>query len=251
MGGEDDPVAAAEAVISALSPLVWWKFDEGAGDTVTDYGSAGADLTLAAAGAHPTWVSSGLSFDGNDHATAGPITYTGTTASMVWAAAATSVGGGGTFLYCHGDIQSGVDTCSTLMGYGTTAGTSFRLDVSDNGDQDDATHTELTENDVVDHAGDAWHTLGWNWDGSVATLYVDGAAEAAPTNSGTATGIYHSTDTFALGGLWSNNAIVAAVRYQGLLGYMLIFDGELTAQQMSDLHDALSTIMSARGITLP
>ena len=54
-----------------------WRFDDGPGQQVTDYGGNNHHITLPSAPNTPTWQSSGLSFDGvDDYATSSNMTIT-------------------------------------------------------------------------------------------------------------------------------------------------------------------------------
>jgi hypothetical protein len=243
-----DPVAAAEEVIAGFEPLFWAKINEGTGTTITDHGSAGEDAIFASDSAAPTWVSTGISCDGGDFAaTANPVNPSGDALTVM--AVVNNGAGSGTLqgIVFNGDVAG--NQFQFHMSFGGASGETFICELSEDGTN---TNVDQVEDDGIAYNTNAWHSLAFTFVSGTMLLYTDGAAATSPnTNTNLAETIFQTTQPLYLAGFISGGAILAGLGLQGILGYVLIFDAGLAAEDIAAIHAALKTIMAARGVTLP
>lgn len=232
-------VQAAEAVIAALGPYYFYKFDDGTGSQLTDYSSNARHATLdLTAGETPTWVGHpSISFDGGDNIQT-PISDSPTTFEL--------------FLVVLGDAG-----CQDF-------GMPLALFGDDNFDNNcmiqlfrqaspaiDVTYRTKggsSHNGSADVFDDGWHLINvWTPTASTLSATVDGAADV------TAQSITELTTTSGEpGGIGARNAGGSTqLGFTGSIAYLVLFDGALSSGNRAAVRSALITIMAARGIFLP
>jgi hypothetical protein len=223
--------------------LAEWRFDDGAGTTLTDYSGNGHDGTLGADGAAPTWTAEGLSFDGGD-IVAVPSFNPSSAEITVWVVIKQpTLPSTDEFFFCSGDFIG--DGISYFMSFGQ-GGHTFRAAASDDGTLD-AGHNIDKENVATDWADGAWHALAFTYSGSELKLYGDGALLSF-SGGGTASGLFNITENVIIGALLVGTPIAP---FSGSIAYITINEIVMDGDQLAAQYAALAAIMAARGITLP
>jgi Concanavalin A-like lectin/glucanases superfamily len=222
-----------------------WRFDDGAGQVLTDHAGGHHGQLGSTAGSDandPAWTAAGLSFDGaNDYVYTTDWAFPSPDfhVDVVGRFNSVSLGGGTDFVATFGTTRTGAadDDTSPLILFreGNTASIRIRIG---NG----------TTN-VLSNAGgivfdDQWHHLSIDYDGSQLTLAVDGV-DALVQNIGLTPNTITASTLF---GIWHNLVLLPA---SVTLGYVTVYEGVLSSEQKAQQSAALAAIMAARGITLP
>lgn len=228
-------VADPEAVIAALNPVAWYKFDEGAGATAADSSGNGFDLTSLIG----SWITGGYDFGTSIYlapagVTAAALSHDGANPkTMVVAAKAAQVSAG--------EIPFGVEWHISPHNNGErwsfrSRNTEDHLRLEIQGEGHDSA---LTLSD------DAWFVASCKTSGSTlstGSLSLNGTHEAL-----IGTGVTIATKT--TNRLQINSANNVAQRTD--LGYLLLFPAALSNSDIDNLRAALIIIMANRGVTLP
>jgi hypothetical protein len=235
---------AASPAIVQDGLVAEWRFDDGAGQVLTDYASRRHGQLGSGAGTDsndPTWVAGGLSFAGAH--TSGDNDYVDTSA---WSFPSPEyhVDLVGRFT---GSAAPGVDF--VMIGGGTDDNTTpfvtFREGATGainarvgNGA---AETTQLFTGTVFD---DGWHHLAFDYDGVDMTLRIDNGAGETKTFSRTPNA---QTGATRFGTFFSPSLIP----FTGILGYCAVYDRTFSAGENAQQNASLAAIMAARGIALP
>lgn len=236
-GFEGESFAFAEQYIENLAPVGWYKFNEGAGSTVTDYGSAGADLALSGSGG--AWVTGGHDSDGTAWwDAASGLGITGTDARTVLVACAPQAAPATNHIMSVEWIGAGVNGQRWTLRQDPND-TFLRLEIAGEGYSD-------SNNTLVTLANGTWALVGASMSAAGnaledCQLYANGNAEDAVG----AVVTINTQGDFQVGTFGTTGLV------NWLVGYVLVFDYELSASQFTNVRTALTTIMAARGITLP
>jgi hypothetical protein len=235
--------ATTPQVIVAEGLVAEWRFDEGAGQVLTDHagghhgqlgGTAGADAN------DPTWTAQGLSFDGsNDYVYTTDWAFPSPQFHVDIVGYFASTGGGTDFVVVFGTTRTGAgdDDTSPLILFREGATASLRIRIGDG-----ATNVLSSPGGTV--FDDAWHHLSIDYDGSQLTVEVDGTVAISQTIGLTPNTITAST----LFGIWHNLALLPATM---TLGYVTAYDGTFSSGQKAQQAAALAAIMAGRGVALP
>jgi len=80
-----------------------------------------------------------------------------------------------------------------------------------------------------------WHHVGYVYDGSTITIYVDGAVDTNGANNPKtySSGIFNGSNAFVLG----NSGLAASDGFDGLIDEAIIFDRALTAQEVAYIYN--------------
>ena len=207
-----------------------WRFDDGAGQVLTDstgnghHGRRGS--TTGADAADPSWTAQGLSFDGGDFVEHDAVGISGGAARTVLAVV--KPGPSATF----GLEWPGAGTNLqrwTLRNLGTPA--KIRLEVAGAG------HTT-----AFDVPAGAWMFVGATQAGSdlnSCIVYLNGSAEAVPVSA-----TLNTQGNFVWGR--QNGSPVAMEA-----AYGLVYNRALSPAEVEQNRQALKAILASRGITLP
>jgi hypothetical protein len=235
---------AAQPSIVPDGLLAEWRFDEGAGTTLTDFSGNGHHGTLGADSAAPTWTSAGLSFDGGDHVTLPAFNPSGNEIT-VWVAINNVSATTDEFFLSMGDF--GPSDLSWFMTYGS-GGVNYRAGVDAVGNFQNAT-TSDREHQTSDYAVDAWMALAFSFDGSALKLFRNGdELTSNVTGRQNATALHHQTTGGFIGGLFNTTPVD---RFSGHIAYVTVNEVAMDADQVAQQYQALRSIMAARGISLP
>ena len=225
-GGSDN----GATVVSFLSPVAHWKFNEGSGQVATDsQGNNDGRLgnTAAAEGTDPVWTNdaqrgSVLTFDGsNDYVGDIGLGPAGSFSVAGWVKADSSG-------------QTGDQAI-----YATANGTQIRLGV-DGGDFGSRIylHAGGTNDYVQTGAGtwteDSWHHLAGTWDGGTARIYLNGV-ELATTTVGTPSD--PTAETARIGKLPSGDFW----QFPGAIDDLRVYDDAISAADVAVLATPDST----------
>ena len=204
-----------------------WRFDEGAGQVLTDHAGNGhhgqLGSTAGADAADPTWTAQGLSFDGGDfveHDTVGiaggaartvlAVIKTGSTFSLEWR------GTGGSFTRWTLRERDNGFVRLEVQGAGHTTSFAFPID--------------------------EWFFVGAtqaNSNLNSCIVYFNDSSAALPVSA-----VLNTTGNFA----WAriNGAPVAMEA-----AYGLVYDRALSPAEVEHNRQVLQSILASRGITLP
>ena len=221
--------------------LAEWRFDDGAGTTLTDYSGNGHHGTFGAGGAAPTWTPAGLSFDGGDYVSVPSVNPSGDEITVWYVAYKNSPAGGG-YVIAAGDYLG--DGIAYNAGFGQAAGDSFAVLVTDNGTLDPGHHLILDETSI--NYEDAWHALAFTFDGSTLRLYRNNTLVL--TSGATISGLFDITEPVLIGANFVGGPVSGL---SGKIAYLTINEGVMTSEQMAAQYRALQVIMAGRGIALP
>ena len=210
-----------------------WRFDDGAGQVLTDYTGNGhhgrLGSTTGADAADPTWTARGLSFDGGDEVEVSDgAGISGGVARTVLTVVKTNSAG-----------EFGVQwrqkpSPSTLKRWTlrkVNTGITLRIEFSGGG------HTSALIWPVS-----SWMLVGATQSGSNAntiTLYLDGASEACTLNQ-----MLDTQGVFQFGWVDSNAVVMEAA-------HGLVYNRALAPAEVEQNRQALKVILAPRGITLP
>lgn len=220
-----------------------WRFDDGAGQVLTDYrgghhGQLGS--TTGPDANDPTWTAQGLSFDGsNDFVYTTDWEFPSPEFHVDIVGQFSSSGAGTDFVAVFGTTRTGAgdDDTSPLIVFreGVTAGIRIRIG---NGT------TNVLSNPGGTVFDNGWHHVSIDYDGSQLTVEVDGASAISQIVGLTPNVINASTVL----GIWHNLLLLPATMS---LGYVTVYEEVFSPEQKAQQGGALAEIMAARGITLP
>jgi hypothetical protein len=203
-----------------------WRFDEGAGQVLTDHTANGHQGRLGSAtgtdAADPTWTAQGLSFDGGDFVEHDPVGIAGGAARTVLAVVKTA----GTF----GLEWPGTGPLFTRWTLRELSG-KVRLEVAGAG-----------HNTAFAIPPNGWFFVGATQATSnlnSCIVYFNGSAEAIPAAATINTGGNFS---------WARQ-VGGTVAMEAAYG--LVYDRALSPAEVEQNRQALTAIMASRGITLP
>jgi Concanavalin A-like lectin/glucanases superfamily/Fibronectin type III domain len=236
--------ATTHQVIVTAGLVAEWRFDDGAGQQITDYSGNGYHAQLGATdepvAGEPTWSSTGvdcvLSATDNFITTSTSAGISGTDARTVIVVAQCDlsevgfgffqwVGDGGLTTRWQFHLRG---TDANFLGWTINSGIGFETSLSP------TTNT--------------WHFLAVTQDDqgldNGMTIYLDDAAESAP-------GFGISIDTagdIVMGPLGESQT---GILKKGKFAYALLYDRELSAGEIEQNRQALAAILAGRGIILP
>ena len=208
-----------------------WRFDEGAGQVLTDYSGNGNHGTLGANSGSstddPTWTPQGLSFDGGDFVGfAGNLGVSGTQARSVIFVANTT----GANRFAAEWIGNGTNGRRWTL-RDQASGDELRLEIAGAG------HTSALA------LTNAWRFFACTQAGAninTGVLYLDGSAAAIPTSA-----------TIDTTGNFSITTLIGAPYGNPVVAYGLVYNRALTPAEVEQNRAALKSILAARSITLP
>jgi Concanavalin A-like lectin/glucanases superfamily len=244
---------ATSPIVVQAGLVAEWRFDDGAGQVLTDYraghhgqlgGTAGSDAN------DPAWNTGGLSFAGshgggaNDYVITSAWTFPSPHFHVDIVGKFTgSPPPGVDFVFVAGrNTGTGSDDNTsplTVFRDGTNAGLFFRMG---NG---------VTNSDNVGSPGPVgicfdggWHHIAIDYDGIDMSVYLDGAQILAKT--------YGLTPNSAMQpSLFGTFYDITSIPFTGILGYITVYDRVFAPAERAQQETALAAIMAARGITLP
>jgi hypothetical protein len=228
-----------EAVITALSPVAWYRFDDGAGTQLTDYSDNGYHGTFGATTSAPTWTDEGVSFDGGDHIEL-PARAAFQGADIVWMPnAEVTVATSGFCLLDHhgtsgffGGAYSGA-IANEVLGTQQLTGAGY------------ASNSRRYWQEAGGTISSAWHLLQSDWLGESPfySLVLDGTNKANQTFS-------TPEEWRASAGGRIGKALAGTLGFTGSIGTIVLYPTGRTTQQQVDCRTGLTTMLSDRGITL-
>ena len=216
---------------SSLGAL--YLFDDGAGTTLTDYGPNGLHGTLGAAGAAPSWVTEGLSFDGGDNV------------SLPGGAALDLTGNNATLMIVM-NLSAGANdgTTQPLGCYGPNPFPGYAIQCSN------GTINIYTDGGGLDSSGSG-DIRGASWYGFIApltagtwTFYLNGNSIGSPVSGASITAY---TGAKGIG----SNAIKNSSHITGKVGMAAVWTTPLSSGEVATVYSNMQTIMAARGVALP
>jgi Concanavalin A-like lectin/glucanases superfamily len=240
---------AAPASIVQDGLVAEWRFDDGAGQVLTDYagghhGQLGVDVGT---GNDPAWVAGGLSFTGLHGSEFDCVA----TQTFPFPSPAYHVDIVGRFI---GSAAPGVDfTVAFGRQTGTPAddnNTPLTMFRSGTGTQsvvfrvgNGAAHADSSAAGTV--FDDAWHHLSIDYAGGHIHVEQDGteildATLGITPNAASAPALF--------GTFWD---LTATIPFTGILGYITVYDRDLSTEERAQQAAALAAIFAGRGITLP
>jgi hypothetical protein len=207
-----------------------WRFNEGAGQVLTDYTGNGHDGQLGSTSGvdtnDPAWSAEGLVFTAaqSDIVVCDTVGMSGGAARTVLAAVKTDA-----------STNFGVEWAGSGPNFTRytlrNSGGNLRLEVAGAG------YTSS-----LGLSAGSWHFVGVTQSGSnlnTAVLYRDGGSEAVPTSQ-----VIDTQGNFQFGKYSS--------LFAGMTGaYCLAYNRALSAEEVEQNRQVLTTILAARGITLP
>jgi hypothetical protein len=229
-----------------------WRFDDGAGQALTDYkgGHHGQLGSTAGADANdPTWDTGGLSFAGSHGGGANDFVLT-----SAWSFPSPdfhvdivgkftgSASPGVDFIFVAGrNTGTGSDDNTsplTVFRDGTNAGLFFRMG---NG----VINTDNVGTGAVGVCFDGgWHHIAIDYDGANMSVYLDGAQILAKTY-----GLTPNSATQA--SLFGTFYDITSIPFTGTLGYIAVYERIFAPTERLQQETALAAIMAGRGIALP
>ena len=236
--------ATTHQVIVTAGLIAEWRFDQGAGQVVTDASGHGNHLQLGpTAGVdagEPTWASYGIDKvlnQNNNHLRANSaIGIAGTQARTVIAVAQidtnfTGTNTGVSFFAWIGDGTNGRRW--TLRNQ--SSATSLRLEVQG-----------TSQSVALNLSDETWHFVAATQSGpniNTAVLYLNGASAAI-----TSSAVINTTGNLVV--LGQEAAASGAGRW-GKMAYGLVYNRALSPAEVEQNRQALKAILAGRGITLP
>lgn len=211
-----------------------WRFDEGSGQTLTDYTVNGhhgrLGSTTGADAADPTWTAQGLSFDGGDFVECDTVGISGGAARTVVCVVRPGSGGGW-------GLKWNADGASQrwCIKNDTIAGNQLRMEYNAGGN---------TTNLVV--AASTWAFVAVTKSGANANTeiaYVNGSSEAITRDQ-----VLNTTGNFR----WGESGNVSSPTGEICeFGHGLIYNRALSPAEVEQIRQALKVIVAPRGIMLP
>ncbi len=237
--------ATTPQVIVTAGLVAEWRFDNGAGQVLTDY-VGGFHGTLGTGGgadaSDPTWTAAGLSFDGSNDFVSIPTMPAIAAVDIVFKTNANiSAASAGQALLSHANT-------STPIGLGSTTGAltnEIIAVIQDSGDYTSNRRVGWTHaSDVM--ASATWHLIQIDFRSGTPTwdILLDGVSKANAI-VGTPVAL-KSGVAWRFGRTFANTQPLA-----GQIAYVLAYSAARSAPQVAQNRAALTTILAARGITLP
>jgi chitodextrinase len=226
--------ATTHQVIVTAGLLAEWRFDDGAGQVLTDHSGNGNSgqlgSTTGADAADPTWTAQGLSFDGGDFVDCGTVGISGTQARTLIYVGKSSGTGSTQLMSAQWNESTSAGRRWTLRAV-NASGLKLRLEIEGAG------HTS-----ALAVAENQWHFVGCTQSGAnvnTAVLYANGASEAV-----TASATINTQNTFRFG---RHNALGQVCQF----AYALVYDRALSPAEVEQNRQALKAILAGRAIALP
>lgn len=210
-----------------------YRFNEGAGTILHDYSGNnyhgifgdGSDPTTD----NPTWIASGLSFDGGDFVTIGAIAGNNIKTIQIAFYVASAVGA----------LTTGMDIIATPGFIGLGAITSSLTDeIITVGD---ATAGRSAWCDAAGTVPAGWNIIDITWSGAQYNIWLNGAAKPI-TVYGTPV-VLNSTSVY----LGQNAA--GSARFTGYEGYATIYNRSLIESELAHNRKYIKKAMQSRGAT--
>jgi Concanavalin A-like lectin/glucanases superfamily len=217
-----------------------WRFDHGAGQTLTDYGGNGHHGQLGTtAGADvndPSWATSParLEFDGAGDRVEVPSFAAPGAYHLDLVVRADAASGMWSMLFLHGTYDN--DAVLQVFRQESTPPLYYRLW---NGS---GAETYLGARDVFD---DGWHLIQVNHTGSMLSAHVDGVVDLAATPAGTPAG---SSQPIWLSGRSGGGG---QLYFRGALAWAAWYSAGFNEGQRLQNENFARALMSGRGVTLP
>jgi hypothetical protein len=235
--GSGNPLVLQDGLVAE------WRFDDGAGQVLTDYtgGHHGQLGSTAGSDANdPTWTAQGLSFDGsNDYVYTSNWEFPSPGFHVDIVGHFSSTSAGTDFVVIFGTTRTGAgdDDTSPLILFREGATASIRIRIGN------GTTSALSSpgGTVFDNG---WHHISIDYDSSLLQVEVDGASVISQT-TGLTPNVINASTVF---GIWHNLLLLPATMS---LGYVTVYEGSFSPEQKAQQASALAGIMAARGITLP
>ena len=219
-----------------------WRFDNGSGQTLTDYkggrhGTLGA--TSGAAADDPTWTAQGLSFDGGDFVTLPTMPAIQAVDVVFHVGSAVSRVTSGRMLISHGNGSDVVGLGSTT-GFLTNEIISIIQDSSDYGSNRRVGWTHPSDTIAA-----GWHLIQIDFRSGVPTwdIVLDGVSKA--------NAIVGTPVAFISGPWWFGQHPTGASKFIGQMAHVVAYSSARSSAQVAQNRAALTSILAARGITLP
>lgn len=225
--------------------LAEWRFTDGSGATLKDWGGNGYNGTLGASTAAPTWSSAGLTFAGaqyvNLYSASLGTAFPGTlgTLEIVWTVDVAGTWGDATERY---SVMFGGDANNSraITKYSTANLVRYRNVTA-------ATLKALTPTVGPTVAYHHFVTT-WNQSGDAINCYLDGAlVSGSPL---TAIG------TWGASGLQTDQAVIGAINtsagsgFKGTIAYAVLRNAALSGAEVATEYTRLKSILALRGVTL-
>lgn len=227
-GGSEVPTVIQEGLVAE------WRFDEGAGQVLTDYTGHGhhgrLGATTGADTADPVWTAQGLSFDGGDFVECDTVGISGGAPRTLVCVVRPGAGGGWAVKWnADGSLQRWCIKNDTL------SGNVLRMEYNAGG------YTSSLE-----VAAEQWNFVAVTKSGASSNTeiaYVNGLAEAITTDRTLNTS----------GNLrWGESGNVSNPSGEVCaFAYGLVYDRALSPAEVAVNRAALKALLASRGITLP
>jgi chitodextrinase len=241
--------ATTHQVIVTAGLIAEWRFDQGAGQVLTDYSGQGhhgqLGSTTGTDAADPTWTAQGLSFDGGDRVVLPSLP---------------AIQGIDIVFNSDATINAASSPQVLLSNIGRDDECGIALGNMSGGITDEivtvAQHTDVGYASIArrywSHASDSvaaggWHLLQSDWLGGAPyyDLVLDGTDKANATSNAPEiwkTGIWAIGDGANAG---------AGNGFTGDIAYLIFYSTARTPAQQAQNRAALTAILAGRGITLP
>lgn len=220
-----------------------WRFDDGAGQTLTDHkggfhGTLGA--SAGAAADDPTWTAQGLSFDGGDLVTLPVMPAVEAVDIVFHTGSAISAASSGRMLIGHGN-GSDVVALGSTTGFLANEIIAVIQDSSDYGSNRRVGWTHASDSIAA-----GWHLIQIDFRSGTPTwdVLLDGISKAN-ASVGTPVAIASSQPW------WFGQHPTGASKFTGQIAYALAYSSARTPEEVGQNRAALANLLSARGITLP
>jgi hypothetical protein len=234
--------SAAQPSIVQDGLVAEWRFDDGAGQALTDYkggrhGTLGA--TAAVAADDPAWTARGLSFDGGDHVLLPAMPAIEAIDIVFKPSSIISAASSGRALISHAG-----SSYPLALGSSTGALTNEIITViQDSGDY--GTNRRVGWTHASDTISAAWHLLQLDFRSAVPSwdVVLDGIAKPV-TVVGAPAALTSAVWRFGRG-------TASALFYSGEIAYVIAYSSARSIEQVAQNRAALTAILAARGIGLP
>jgi hypothetical protein len=228
-----------QAIVTA-GLVAEWRFDDGAGQTLTDYSGNGhhgqLGPTSGVEAADPTWAATGLTFVAANNEFVEIQSPEPISGSTNWTVIYVVKSGGAAnqAIFSEGSSSSGNPFLACFM-----TPTGQRVQYRDN------SATIICDvTSAVDIFNNAWRFAAIRRNGTTLTIVADGTSQNFVIGSG-ATLTLNRQGFGAL--LRTANSSFAGVD----VAYGVLYNTNLSDAQIQQVRSALTTILAARGITLP
>lgn len=236
-----------------------WRFDEGAGQVLTDYSGNGhhgqLGSTTGADAADPTWIAQGLSFDGGDRVdlpAAAPLGIDVVFKNDSTLSAALSPSQ--VLLAQSNNDETGVMFGNMSGGISNEIITIGQSDIDDDPGYSGSNRSYWKHASASIAAG-SWHLLQVDWRSGVPnyTIVIDGT-DLQNAVSGTPPEAPNLVEwieaPWALGN-GIGGVVIGGGGFQGDVAYLIFYSTTRTPTQQAQNRAALAAILAGRGITLP